>query len=70
MSPNLFHSLSKIRGFNDLNGKTYIDHILLIFNDILTRYQKDQLQNYENELDALNFLRNQMITFTHNYETV
>lgn len=68
MTPELFQQLSNVRGFNNLNGVTYQDHIIIIFSDSLTSSQKDEVKKCENELDALDYLKNQLIDLTHNYE--
>jgi hypothetical protein len=68
MSPELFNQLSCVRGFNNLNGQTYPDHVILILSEILTSSQKDEVKKCENEQDVLDYLKNQMIEVTHNFE--
>ena len=39
MLPELYYSLTNVRGFSDLNGKTYKEHIVVILENVLTDEQ-------------------------------
>lgn len=57
MSPELYDRLTYVRGFTTANGKSYQEHINIIFHDILTNEQKCailQINNIENALSKLN----------------
>ena len=32
MSPDLFHGLSSVSGFNNLNGRTYQEHVTMVLS--------------------------------------
>ena len=65
MSPELFYSLSCVRGFNNLNGKSYIDHILIIFAEDLSDQIKEKIKNSNDDKEALEYIP---FEITHNQE--
>ena len=36
MNPELFYSLCNVRGFNEMNGSTYQEHITIILDKYLS----------------------------------
>ena len=68
MNENLFKQLSNVRGFNNLNGNTYQEHITIIFDKILTNSQKTIILRESTGGEALNMLDIFGIKYTHEYE--
>ena len=66
MSPEQFNGLSRVRGFNNLNGETYQDHICIILDEYLNENQKNIIKSYNNIEEALKYLSN-IVSYTHNY---
>ena len=64
MHPNLYYDLQNVAGFIELNGKTYQEHICIIFNNTLNDKQKNKIKNFSEDKDALSFLKT-VIDFTH-----
>ncbi len=63
MHENLFDQLCCVRGFNNMNGKTYNDHIVLILE--LQGEIKDEVLQAKTPLEAKNILKKHNIMFTH-----
>jgi len=68
MPPGLFAQLTNISGFCNTNGKTYQEHIVLIFAEDLSTNQKKAVTNTSTEKDALVVLQKENIAFTHDWE--
>lgn len=66
MSPSLFQEMRQISGFNNMNGKTYSEHICIIFKDKLTDAQKQKIQEIEANEDALEYLGS-IVKYTHKF---
>ena len=64
MSPDLFNSLCNVRGFNDLNGKTYNEHITIILGKFLDNETKKSILNSETPEVSLKLLP---FEYTHEY---
>lgn len=64
MSPGLFNTLSNVRGFNDMNGNNYQQHINIIFDNRLNSEEKSNILNLSDR-KALVYLHNLGIEFTH-----
>ena len=68
MSPELFNNLSYVQGFNNLNGKTYQDHIVIILGEILSDEYKEEILKATTPSQALAILDTAGIKYTHSYE--
>ncbi len=68
MNPSLFTQLSSVRGFNDMNGKTYKQHILMVFEDSLSHEEKDKIMATETDEESLEVLKSYGINFTHEFK--
>ena len=66
MTPTLYNSLSNVRGFMNLNGKTYQLHILTIFNNLDDKI-KNEIMETTDDYEALKILQKYNIEFTHKY---
>ena len=66
MSLQLFEQLSCISGFNNINGKTYMEHITIIQKDIPNN-TKDKILKCTTAEGALNVLSESGILYTHEY---
>lgn len=64
MSENLFNSLQSVRGFADANGKTYQEHICLIFD--LSPEQKTTIMSKDTAAAALKYLST-IADYTHTH---
>ena len=69
MSPELFSQLSNVRGFTNMNGSNYQEHINMIFDNRLNQEDKNNIltMNIEN---ALSYIEDLGITFTHSMTDV
>ena len=69
MAPELFSQLSNVRGFNNMNGNNYQEHINMIFDNRLNQEDKNNIlsRNIEN---ALSYIKDLGITFTHSMTDV
>ena len=67
MSPNLYNGLSSVQGFTDHNGKTYTEHICIIFKNKLTEMQKNNIKNQQTTAEALDYLKT-IVDFTHDIQ--
>jgi len=67
MAKNAFQNLSFIRGFNNMNGNSYQEHITIIFEDRLTQEQKDEILSENDSDKALCMLKSYGINYTHDY---
>ena len=67
MSPELYNNLTYVHGFIDKNGKTYQEHITIIFEDNLTNNQKEEILATKEIPNALNLLHIYDIKYTHVY---
>ena len=66
MTEELFNQLCYVRGFNNLNGNTYQEHILVIAGDRIPENLHDNIKNAKTSLDALNILDDNKIDYNHN----
>ena len=64
MPPSMFENLKSVSGFTNLNGKTYTEHICIIFKEKLTEQQKKSIMSKKNSKEALDYL-NTIISYTH-----
>tara|TARA_Y100000590_G_scaffold98485_3_gene112071 strand:+ start:11854 stop:12060 length:207 start_codon:yes stop_codon:yes gene_type:complete len=65
MLPELYYSLTNVRGFSDLNGKTYKEHIVVILENVLTDELKNAILNAKSDQEALALIP---VDYTHNYQ--
>ena len=66
MDENMFTNLSCVRGFTKLNGKTYLEHIVIIFK--LEGTDKEKILNSKSIEEAKTILKNDLnINYTHNF---
>ena len=65
MPPELFNELKYVNGFTKSNGKTYIEHICIIFSKILSEDQKKILMKMT-EKKALEYLKT-VVDYTMTY---
>ena len=56
MHPSMYYSLKCVRGFTDLNGETYKEHILIIFKEFLTEKDRKKVISARNDELALKSL--------------
>lgn len=63
MSEQLYNQLSSVRQFTSINGKSYKEHIVFIFN--LECDIKEKVLDSETTAEALQILRYNNINFTH-----
>lgn len=67
MSPALFDRLCNVMGFNDHNGNTYQEHILIIFPN-LDENTKNLILNTPDIDESLKVLNDNGINYTHEYQ--
>jgi len=67
MSQGQFNNLSTVRGFNDLNGNSYQEHICIILDEYLNNDQCTKIKNFQHIENALNFLAT-IVSYTHDYK--
>lgn len=66
MSPDLFNNLTCVQGFASLNGKNYVEHILIILKDVLTEDCKNELNGVVDiNSKSIDILKKYNIDFTH-----
>ncbi len=65
MAPEMYRSLKCVRGFTDLNGDTYKEHILIIFKEFLTEKDRKRVIGSRNDEQALKSLP---FEITHEYQ--
>jgi hypothetical protein len=56
MSPELYYSLTNVKGFTNLNGKTYQEQIIVTLGNFLTDELKTSILNTKSDEDALTLL--------------
>ena len=67
MSPELFHGLSNVSGFNNLNGHTYQEHVTMALSICGELKQKILVEeDYDN---LMNLLKDNGYNITHSMET-
>ena len=69
MNENLFKQLSNVRGFNNLNGNTYQEHITKIFSNELTYDQRTKILRESTAEGALKLLEEFDIDYTHEWDS-
>ena len=67
MSPSLFNQLQSVHGFANMNGKTYQEHICLIFD--LTPEQKQTIMKQPTAAEALAHLGT-IIDYSHSRQSL
>lgn len=70
MNEQRFNELSNVRGFNNLNGENYVEHIIIQLKDDYKNYDEsifNLIKNCQKGNDALSILDNNDIRYTHNY---
>ena len=53
MEPNLYYSLTNVRGFTDLNGNSYKEYIILILGKFLDKEIKNKIKKTKIDKEAL-----------------
>lgn len=66
MSPDRFHQLRNVYGFNKHNGSTYMEHITIIRPN-LPEDIKNLILNSSTSKEALELLEDNGIIYTHKY---
>lgn len=66
MHPDLFKDLSYVNGFNNLNGKTYNEHVVLVLG--LTEKLRQQILECKEYDDIINTLTENSYKITHEYQ--
>tara|TARA_B100000123_G_C25471364_1_gene314937 strand:- start:250 stop:468 length:219 start_codon:yes stop_codon:yes gene_type:complete len=56
MPPEMYYSLKCVKGFTDLNGETYKEHILIIFKEFLTEKDRKRVIGSRTDEQALKSL--------------
>jgi len=69
MTADMFNHLKKVSGFTWMNGKTYPEHICIIFDSHLTENQKEKIKGEEKTDIALDYLGT-IVEYTHDYELI
>ena len=65
MSPELYEQLKFVRGFTDINGDSYMKHIVMILKEVLTDELKQLILKQTSDQDALAILKDHSISYTH-----
>ena len=65
MSHEMYQSLSHVRGFINMNGNSYQEHICIILSNLLTSDQKESIINTETYTGALNLITSYGILWSH-----
>lgn len=68
MSPEIFDGLKQVNGFTNFNGKTYTEHICIIFNEILSEDQKKTIMSMATS-KAQEYLKT-IVNYTTSYNDV
>ena len=64
MSPDLFSCLCNVRGFTNMNGKNYQEHINIIFDNRLNQKDKNKILTMSIK-NSLCYIDKLGINFTH-----
>ena len=67
MSPELYYSLTNVKGFTNLNGKTYQEQIIVTLGNLLTDELKTSILNTKSNEDALTLLP---FDYTHDHQAI
>ena len=62
MTPDLYYSLTNVRGFTEMNGKNYKEHIIIILGEFLNEEIKDKIRKTVSDEEALQLIP---FPFTH-----
>ena len=65
MTPNLYYSLNNVRGFKEMNGKSYKEHIIIILGEFLNEETKNKIRKTITDEEALQLIPFQ---YTHNMD--
>ena len=63
MTPDLYYSLTNVRGFTEMNGRNYKEHIIIILGEFLNEEIKDKIRKTDSDEEAL-----QLIPFDYTHE--
>ena len=66
MTESLFNQLCQICSFNDVNGKTYQEHILIIAGERIPTTLHNTIRNAVSGSAALKILEENNIPYNHN----
>ena len=67
MTQALFNQLCQVSAFNDMNGKTYQEHIIVVAGDRIPKELHKTILNAADGDEALNILTTNKIPWTHTY---
>ena len=67
MSPLMFRHLSYTNGFNEMQGKTYQEHITIALYEYLTDEQRKEIKKSSSPEFALTILK-KYVNYTHEYK--
>ena len=65
MMPNLYYSLKNVRGFTEMNGKRYQEHITIILGEFLNEETKNKIRKTITDEEALELIP---FPYTHNID--
>ena len=65
MSPELYEQLKHVNGFTDMNGDSYVKHIVMIMKELLTDELKQIILEQNGAQEALVILNDYSISYTH-----
>ena len=65
MTPNLYYSLNNVRGFTEMNGKRYQEHIIIILGEFLDEETKNKIRKTITDEEALELIP---FPYTHNID--
>ena len=65
MEPALHYQLSCVSNFNVLNGKRYLDYIIIRLSGQMTVEQQTSIVNATTANEALELLKKMNISYTH-----
>ncbi len=63
MTPDLYYSLINVRGFTEMNGKSYKEHIIIILGEFLNDEIKNKIRKTIKDEEAL-----ELIPFPYTHE--
>ena len=67
MEEAMFNQLCNVRGFNNLNGNTYKEHIIICMKNRLSEELQNKIVNAKDGNGALSILNENNIYYTHEY---
>ena len=63
MIPDLYYSLRNVRGFTEMNGNSYQEHIIIILGEFLNDETKNKIRKTITDEEAL-----ELIPFPYTHE--